>query len=138
MRIEIEQQYDRVCILHCQGRFVPGPGMDYLETKLDQIEILEYTRILADFEGVTAIGSLGVSFIVGAYNSVVRQPGGRFVLAGANPRVRRVLDLTGLSTLILFASDLSSGLAILRAEAPTAPAFSLNASANISPWREAS
>ena len=129
MIIEIEQQYDRVCILHCQGRLVPGPEVKYLHTKMGQIRELECTKMLADFQEVTAIGSIGVDFIVCAYDSVVRQPGARFVLAGANRHVRRVLDLTRLSTLIVLASDLSSGLTILRAEAPMA--FSRRASANL-------
>jgi anti-anti-sigma factor len=117
MLIEIEQ-YDRVSILHCKGRFVAGPEMEYLETKLGEIKKLACTNVLADFQDVTCIGSMGVTFIVGVYTSVVRRPGGRFVLAGVNPHVRHVLDLTRLSTVIPLASDVASGLAVLRAEAP--------------------
>ena len=117
MLIDIEP-YDRVCIVHCKGRFVAGPEMDYMQTKMDDIKRLECNRVLANFEEVTAIGSMGVTFIVGTYTSVMRKPGGRFVLAGVNPVVQHVLDLTRLSTVIPLASDVASGLAILRAEAP--------------------
>jgi anti-anti-sigma factor len=117
MLIEIEQ-YDRVCILRCKGRFVAGPEMEYLETKLHDIKKLACTNVLADFQDVTCIGSMGVTFIVGVYTSVVRKPGGRFVLAGINPHVRHVLDLTRLSTVIPLTPDVASGLAVLRAEAP--------------------
>lgn len=122
MLIEIEQQYDCVCILHCRGRFVAGPGMEYVETKMEEIKNLACAKVLADFQDVTSIGSIGVTFILGAYTSAVRQPGGRFVLTGVNPHVRHVLDLTHLSTMIPLASDLASGLAILRSEAPMASA----------------
>jgi anti-anti-sigma factor len=115
MLIDIEQ-YDRVCILHCKGRFVAGPEMDYMQTKMDDIKRLACAKVLADFQDVTAIGSMGVTFIVGTYTSVVRKPGGRFVLAGVNPLVRHVLDLTRLSTVIPLAPDLASGLAVLQAE----------------------
>jgi anti-anti-sigma factor len=129
MLIDIEQQ-DRVCILRCKGRLVAGPEMEYMRTKMDDIKRLACTKVLADFEDVTSIGSMGVTFIVGAYTSVVRKPGGRFVLAGANPLVRHVLDLTGLSNVIPQASDLTSGLAVLRAEASMSPmAVSSNATA---------
>jgi anti-anti-sigma factor len=130
MLIDIEQS-DRVCILHCKGRFVAGPAMEYMQTKMDEIKRLACTRVLADFQDVTAIGSMGVAFIVGAYTSVVRKPGGRFVLAALSPSVRHVLDLTRLSTVIPLASDLASGLAILRNEAPLDPtALSKNQSAD--------
>jgi len=95
--------------------------MDYLHTKMDEIKRLACTNVLADFQEVTAIGSMGVAFVVGIYTSVVRRPGGHFVLAGANPLVLHVLDLTRLSAVIPLAPDLASGLALLRADAPAGP-----------------
>lgn len=129
MLIEIEH-CDSVCILHCGGRFVAGPEMEYMQTKMDDIKRLACNKVLADFQDVGSLGSMGVTFIVGIYSSVIRKPGGRFVLAGASPHVQHVLDLTRLSTVITLASDLASGLAVLRAEAPKNPALSNSASAN--------
>jgi hypothetical protein len=46
--------------------------------------------------------------------------------------VRHVLDLTRLSTVIPQATDLASGLAVLRTEAPAGPlALTSNAPANL-------
>lgn len=106
--------------------------MEYVQTKMDEIKKLACAKVLADFQDVTSIGSMGVTFIVAAYTSVMRQPEGRFVLAGVNPHVKHVLDLTHLSTLIPLASDLASGLAILRAQAPMAsPSLSSSAPLNL-------
>jgi len=69
---------------------------------------------LADFREVSSIGSTGIGFVVGVYTSVVKMPGGRFVLIGANSRVREVLELTRLSTIIPLAEDMNSGLAVLQ------------------------
>ncbi len=91
--------------------------MEYLRAKTDEIEKLGCTRLLVDFQDVTSIGSMGASFVVAAYKSVMGRPGGRFVLIGVNPRVRRVLDLTRISTVIPLACDLSAGLAMLGTEA---------------------
>jgi len=121
MLIEIEQ-HDRYCILRCKGRFVAGPEMEYMQTKMEDIKRLACIKVLADFQDVAAIGSMGVAFIVGVYTSVIRKPCGRFVLAGAGPPIQHVLDLTGLSTVIPQASDLASGIALLRADAPMDPA----------------
>lgn len=117
MFIEVRQQYDGFSILHCEGALVPGPEMHDMEARLDEIGKLACTRLLVDFQDVTAIGSMGVTFIVAAWRSVMRRPRGRFVLTGVNPRVRQVLDLTRIGTVIPLAPDLASGLAILRAEA---------------------
>ena len=130
MQIDIEN-HDCVCILRCKGRFVAGPEMEYMQTKMDEVKRLACNKVLADFQDVTAIGSMGVAFIVGIYTSVTRKPGGRFVLAGANSVVQHVLDLTKLNTIIPQASDRASGLGVLRVEGSrNAPAFSHNASAN--------
>jgi anti-anti-sigma factor len=112
MFIEIRQQYDGICILHCAGSLVPGPEMEYMQAKLDELKKLACAKLVVDFRHVAAIGSMGVTFIVAAYACVVR-PGGHLVLTGVNPRVRHVLDLTRLSTVIPLESDLPSCLAIL-------------------------
>lgn len=92
-----------------------------MQARLDEVRKLACTRLVVDFQDVTAIGSMGVSFIVAVWKSVVRRPGGRFVLTGVNPRVRLVLDLTRIGTVIPLAPDLASGLAILGVEAAAAP-----------------
>jgi anti-anti-sigma factor len=118
MLIEIEQaneQHHGVCVLRCKGRFVAGAEMEYMQAKLDEIKALTCTKVLADFHQVTSIGSMGVAFIVAIYTSVMRKPGGRFVLAGVAPVVQHVLELTRLNTVIPIAPDLESGLAHLDA-----------------------
>jgi len=115
--IEIEQN-DHICVLRCHGPFVSGQEMEYMQTKLDEIKRMACTRVLADFEHVSSIGSMGVGFLVGAYTSVVKKPGGRFLLTGASPSVRHVLDLTRLNTVIPEAPDLASGIGLLRASDP--------------------
>jgi len=75
---------------------------------------------MADFHDVPYADSTGIAFIVGAYTSVTNTLGGRFVLVSPNPRVREVLDLTRLSTVIPIAADEAAGLAFLNAEGPVA------------------
>jgi anti-anti-sigma factor len=112
MIIDIGQQ-NGVCVLRCKGRFIAGPDLEYMLSKMDEIKKLNCARLLVDFREVPAIGSMGVTFIVGLYTSVVKESSGRFVLAGAVPIVRQVLDLTRLTTIIPLAPDVSSGLAML-------------------------
>ena len=114
MSIDIEKR-DGVCILHCRGRFVSGPDLEYMQNKLEEIKDMNCHRVLADFQSVTSIGSMGVGFLVGLFTSVVRRAGGRFVLTGAKPLVLHVLELTRLDTVIPLRADLASGLTMLRA-----------------------
>jgi anti-anti-sigma factor len=113
MLIELQQK-DEVFILRFQGRIATGADLEYLTTKLEEVRKRRNDKVLADFREVSSIGSTGLGFVVGVYTSVVKIPGGRFVLVGANARVREVLDLTRLSTIIPLAEDMSSGLAVLQ------------------------
>jgi anti-anti-sigma factor len=111
--INVEQK-DDVCIFRVEGRFVTGVDPEYLRAKKDEIKGRNCGKVLADFRGVPQLGSTGLSFIVGLYTSVTRDGGGRLVLVGLHPRVREVLDVTRLSTVIPLAADITSGLAALR------------------------
>jgi len=71
---------------------------------------------------VPDIGSAGIGFILGVYTST-KNLGGRFVLVGIRPRVREVLDLTRVSTIIPLAADFASGLVTLRDEGSAADAL---------------
>ena len=119
MLIEIESQND-VCILRLKGRFVTGTDPDYLRSKTDEIKIRNYSKLVVDLSEVSSIGSTVIGFVVDLYTSITKKDDGRFTLAGANSRVRKVLDLTRLSTVIPLAADVESGLAALRGEDPAA------------------
>ena len=94
-----------------------GVDAAYLRSKADEIKNSGCRKVLADFSLVPYIDSTGVSFLVGIYVSIVKDSGGRFVLASVNRRVREVLDLTRISTVIPIFTDRDSGLAALCASA---------------------
>jgi anti-anti-sigma factor len=112
MLIKIEREGD-VCILSLSGRFASGDDPEYLRAKSDEIRGLNCLKVLADLREVPSMGSEAIGFVVGIYSSVTKNPGGRFVMVGAAPRVREVFDLTRLSGVIPSALDLSGGIAIL-------------------------
>jgi anti-anti-sigma factor len=119
MLIELEYQ-DDVCILRIKGRLITGIDPDYLRARAAEIKSQSCNKVLADLRELLSIGSTGLGFLVGLYTSVTKSPGGRFVLVGASPRVREVLDLTRLNTVIPLVADIASGLAVLREEGPVA------------------
>ncbi|MCU1339748.1 MAG: hypothetical protein JWO19_5329 [Bryobacterales bacterium] len=116
MTIELNQ-IDDVCVLRFEGRFTTGSDPEYLRGKSDELKQLSCGKVLVDFREVISIGSTAIGFIVAVYSSVTKMPDGRFVLVGAQPRVREVLDLTRLSTILPMAGDIASGMAALRGTA---------------------
>lgn len=112
--IEVGQQ-EEICLVRCEGRFVPGTDPEYLRVKKDEIRRANCKKVLADFSEVSAIGSAGIGFIVGVYAST-KSSGGRFIVVGLRPSVREILDLTRVTTVIPLVADRASGLAILRDE----------------------
>jgi len=123
MLIEIESQ-NGVCILCLKGQFVAATDPDYLRSKTDDIKIGDYRKMLVDLSEVSSICSTVIGFVVDLYTSITKKADGRFILAGANARVRAVLDLTRLSTVIPLAADTASAMAALRGESPPALAAS--------------
>jgi anti-anti-sigma factor len=114
MLIEIEQQ-DEICLLRCKGRFVSGPGLEYLEAKLEAIRRLNCRKVLADFSEVPSIGSMGLTFLLRIYDFAACASGG-FVLTGVGPLVWQALQVTRLSGVIRVAASAALGLAALRGE----------------------
>jgi anti-anti-sigma factor len=110
------EQHDGVCILRCHGRLLAGIEDDYIRARMEDVKELKCSRVLADFRDVPSIGSSGIALIVGLYASVVKQSGGRFVLTGATPLVKHVLEITKLNTVIPLALDFGSGLAALHCQ----------------------
>ena len=55
---------------------------------------------VVDFTAVDYVDSTGIGFLIGIYSSVKKSPQGQFALAGANRRVREVLELTRLAQVI--------------------------------------
>jgi len=116
MLIEVHQT-DDVCTLRFQGRFTTGVELEYLRSKADELKQLTCGKVLVDFREVVSVGSTAIGFIVAIYSSIIAKPEGRFVLVGTQQRVREVLNLTRLSSILPMAGDMASGLALVRGSA---------------------
>jgi anti-anti-sigma factor len=123
MLIEIQQQ-NELCILRFQGRFASGAQLDYLKSKLAELQSLTASKMLLDFREVTSIGSTGLGFVVRMFEAIANRHSGRFVVTGLNPRVREAFEVTGLSAIIPMAADIESGMRALLDEATPLRALS--------------
>jgi anti-anti-sigma factor len=112
MVIEFDNK-EGVCILRFRGRFATGVDAAYLRSKADELKGCGSRKVLADFHDVPYVDSTGIGFLVGVYTTVTRTMGGHFVIVGPNARVREVLELTRLNSIIPMAADEASGLEFL-------------------------
>ena len=105
---------DGVCVLRLQGRFATGQDTDYLREKTEELKKQGCNKIVADFADVSYIDSTGIGFLIAIYTSVSKDGHGKFVLAGANRRVREVLTLTKLDTIFSTYETLPDAVAALK------------------------
>ena len=108
---------EQVCVLRLAGRFATGQDSEYLRLRAEELKKAGCRNIIADFSKVSYIDSTGIGFLIAIYTSVRRDTGGQFVISGPNRRVRDVLDLTRLSSILrLYDDEAAARLAL------TAPA----------------
>ena len=117
--IDIHQRAG-ICIIRCRGSLLAGMQAAYVQGKIQEVKARNCNSVIADFRDVPAIGSAGLALIVGLYTSVAKELGGAFVVAGATPLVRRILEITKLAAVIPLASDYRSAVEALCGEAAPA------------------
>jgi len=105
------ERRDDVCIVPISGRLAAGLNDDQLRQRAREIKSLDCRGLVADIRALDSIGSSGISFFVELHTSVTKRPHGRFVLLGPSPRVREILEMTRLTTILAVAGDLESALA---------------------------
>ncbi|MBI3947677.1 MAG: STAS domain-containing protein [Armatimonadetes bacterium] len=89
-----------------------------LKDKLLQVERDGVHHIVVDLTEVGFIDSVGLGVLIGALRRA-RAGGGTLVLCGPNPRIRRILDITGLSSAFTVSQDTDEGLKVLEREVPS-------------------
>lgn len=107
---------DSVCILRLEGRFATGGDWDYLSCKTGELIATGYRNVIADFSAVPCIDSAGLGFVAHLYRSFTRERAGQFALLNPNPRVREVLHMTQLTSVLpIFDAEQSALTAMKRA-----------------------
>jgi anti-anti-sigma factor len=104
-------------IIRVTGRLVANCDRKLLFVRRAVVRLLDegVMHLVLDFGGVSDIDAAGLGTLVGLYRTVVRF-GGTLTLVGPNARVRALLALTRLDTVLALAprvSGASNGTALL-------------------------
>jgi anti-sigma B factor antagonist len=95
LKLDLETRaIDDVTVLYCRGRFTYRDEATAFSQKI--AELLPDTRwLVVELSGLETIDSAGLGELV-VVHMWIRASGCSLKLAGANPRVRQVLELTNL------------------------------------------
>lgn len=89
--------HGRWAVVHPTGEVDLAVARDFRAAVLDALERAD--RVAIDFSEVTFMDSTGLSAIVAGLNHT-RDHGGRLLLVGLSPRVRSVLETTGVERVV--------------------------------------
>jgi anti-sigma B factor antagonist len=98
MTVEFEQK-NQVCTVHLKGKIATGSDVGYLRERAEQLKSMNYRKVIVDCHELPYLDSTGIAFLVGIFTSI-KNAGGDCGLVQLTQRVREVLDLTHLTTVI--------------------------------------
>ena len=111
-----ERQAGSVTILELRGRLHIGAAVEELDQKLQRLVAEGRTALLLDCSQVAGIDSQGIKTLVRGVISAQRR-GGKLKLLKLTPRVREVLNITHLLTVIESFDDEQTALSSFSAQA---------------------
>lgn len=88
-----------VAVILVSGRLVFGKDVEQLESTVKDLLQQDQKRVIFDAEGLDYADSSGIGTLVACLTHI-KNAGGEMKVAGANPRIRRLLNMTGVDKLI--------------------------------------
>lgn len=104
-----EEKIGQVYILGLEGE-IDREGAKTFQDRVTQILDSGEQRLLIDFTGVAYINSPGLSVLI-LVAQRLKTSGGKFVLAGVNDSIQKVLRISGLTSLFAIVPTRSEALA---------------------------
>ncbi len=111
MDIEVSQPSAGVCKVALSGR-LDTPGVDQVETRFTAAATSARNDVVVDLSGVTFLASMGIRMLISAARTK-QNVKRRFVLCGAQPLVREVLDHVSIDLIVPVVADEQQALAKL-------------------------
>ena len=95
MKLDLQTRaIDKVTVLYCRGRFTYRDEATAFSQKISEL-LPNARQLIVELSGLEVIDSAGLGELVVVY-MWIRASGCSLKLAGANPRIRHLLELTNL------------------------------------------
>ena len=110
MSVEAKQLESGIAVITISGRLAIGGEVERLEAAVSGLLKKDQKKFVLDITGLEYIDSSGVGMLVSSLTQV-KKAGGDLRLAGANPRIQRILSMTGVNSLFLMFPTLAEATA---------------------------
>jgi len=99
MSVETKQIDPGISVVTVSGRLTLGRDVERLETVVEELVKQGQKRFVLDASTLDYADSAGIGTLVSCVTKV-KKGGGELRMAGANPRVMRLLQMTGVDQLL--------------------------------------
>jgi anti-sigma B factor antagonist len=99
MSVEARQLDSGIAVVTITGRLVMGAETERLDHTVKGLLLKEQRKFVLDITALDYADSAGIGMLISCLTNV-KKAGGDLKLAGANPRIRRILAMTGLDTMM--------------------------------------
>lgn len=99
MSVEAKQLESGVAIVTVTGRLAMGGETERLDAAVKNLLQKDQKKFVLDITLLDYADSSGIGMLVSCLTNV-RKAGGELSLAGANPRIKRILDMTGVGNMM--------------------------------------
>ena len=110
MSIEAKLLDSGVAVVAITGRLAMGGETERLDAAVKNLLQADHKKFILDITLLDYADSSGIGMLVSCLTNV-RKAGGELKLAGANPRIRRILAMTGVDTMMPMFDSLAAATA---------------------------
>jgi anti-sigma B factor antagonist len=110
MPIESKQTEARIAVITISGRLVFGREADRLESVVGDLLKAGQSRFVFDVSPLEYVDSSGIGTIVSCLTQI-KKAGADLRVAGASPRIKRLLTMTGVDKLLTLYPSVSEATA---------------------------
>jgi anti-sigma B factor antagonist len=110
MPIEMKQLDSGIAVVTVSGRLVLGKEVERLETAIEELLKQEQRKFVFDISALDYADSSGIGTLVACLTHI-KKAGGELRMAGANARMLRLFQMTGVESLMSLYPSLSAATA---------------------------
>lgn len=110
MSVETKQLDSGVAVVTVAGRLALGGETDRLDAAVKSLLQKDQNRIVLDISALDYADSSGIGMLVSCLTNV-KKAGGEFKLVGANARIKRILSMTGVDSMMSMFDTLAAATA---------------------------
>ena len=86
-------------VIRLQGKVMISEAPDRIGAAVEELVQAGTRTVIIDLSGVTSLDSTGIGYLIAGYNRIMAA-GGDMRMAGANARVLRLFQMTGVDQLL--------------------------------------